>query len=302
MIIDTHGAPDFEYTYIKVNNLQFHAVQAGPRGGPLVLLLHGFPEFWYGWRKQIGPLAEAGYRVLVPDQRGYNLSEKPKGVLAYSINILAQDVIGLISALGEQKATVIGHDWGAAVAWHVAQHHPERLEKLSILNVPHPEVMLRTLQKSFEQILKSWYIFSFQIPRLPEWVLRRKNFSIMRRMLLSSSKPGSFSPAELEIYVKAWSRPGALTAMLNWYRAIFRIGIQSLRKAGDGPFGGRIQVPTLMLWGAHDVALSRRMAQPSIDQCDAGKLVFFKGATHWVQHDEPEGVNAHLIDFLTNGL
>ncbi len=289
-----------EFKFIESNRVKLHTAQAGPADGPLVLLLHGFPEYWRGWIHQIGPLAEAGFRVVAPDQRGYNLSEKPQGVDAYRIQTLAADVIGLIDALGRQKAFLAGHDWGAAVAWQTAIQYPQRLEKLAILNVPHPAVMLHTVRSSLRQILKSWYIFYFQIPWLPEWMMRRGNYASMRRMMKASSKQDTFSAQDLEEYVKAWALPGALTAMLNWYRALFRqVMVSPGRKAGVRQ-DQRVHVPTLMLWGVKDIALSRQMAQPSIDLCDEGRLIFFENATHWVQHDEPDAVAQILASFFSH--
>ena len=288
---------ELEHTFWQVNGVRLHAVQAGPKDSPLVVLLHGFPEFWYGWRNQIGPLAEAGYGVLAPDQRGYNLSDKPKGIAAYQIDHLVADVIGLLDAAGCSKAFLVGHDWGAAVAWEVALRFPERLEKLAILNVPHPAVMRRTLLSSLRQMRKSWYIFYFQIPGLSERMLGLDHCAGMRRMMRLSGKPGTFSDADLEMYVQAWCQPEALASMIHWYRAAFR---ESLR----GPWNPkkitflRVKVPTLMLWGANDVALSREMVQPSIDLCEEGRLVYFENASHWVQHDEAEGVTRELLEFF----
>jgi pimeloyl-ACP methyl ester carboxylesterase len=288
---------ELEHSVIESNGIKLHAVQAGPVDGPLVILLHGFPEFWYGWRKQIGPLAEAGFRVLVPDQRGYNLSEKPKGVRAYSLDELTRDVIGLLDAAGQRQCCLAGHDWGAAVAWETALRYPERVSRLAILNVPHLDVMARTVRSSRQQLRKSWYIFYFQIPGLPEWALRANDYNNLRRMLRLSGRRSTFSDANIEEYVQAWRQPGALTAMINWYRAVFR-------QAARGPWDPakipqrRVKVPTLMLWGRHDVALSSAMAQPSIDLCDQGRLVFFDKATHWVQHDEAEAVTRELLGFF----
>ena len=285
-----------ENEFIATNGIRLHVVQAGPSDGNLVILLHGFPEFWYGWRNQIQPLAEAGFRVWVPDQRGYNLSDKPKGVNAYHIDTLACDIIGLIDASERDKANIIGHDWGAAVAWHLAIHYPERVEKLGILNVPHPTVMMQTLRKNFTQLRKSWYIFFFQIPWLPEWGLGRKNAQGASELLRRSGRPGTFSDEDLALYRNAWTQPGALTAMINWYRSAIRSGLGGARKSTYA--NPRITMPTLMLWGKQDVALSHEMAQPSIDLCDNGKLIFFNNATHWVQHDEAESVTSLLLNFL----
>ena len=280
-----------EHQTIHTNGIDLHVVQAGPVDGPLVILLHGFPEYWAGWRNQIPALAGAGFRVWAPDQRGYNLSAKPKGVAAYSLDELVADVIGLIDAAGEEKVYLVGHDWGAAVAWWTANTHPDRLRKLAILNVPHPNTMQRVLRGSFTQLRKSWYIFFFQIPWLPETLIRAGNWRGARQALLGSSRPGTFSEADLAEYVTAWSRPGAFTAMINWYRAMFRAKLKPLPSK-------RISVPTLLIWGAQDFALGRELAQPSIDRCDDGRLVFIEEAGHWVQHEEAERVNDLLLAFL----
>ncbi len=276
---------------VETNGITLHVAQAGPIAGPLVILLHGFPEFWYSWRHQIGYFAEAGYRVWAPDQRGYNTSDKPQGVSAYNLDLLAKDVIGLIDAAGVERAYLVGHDWGAAVARWVASKYPERLERLVILNVPHPSVMWRMIWRNPAQMLRSWYVAFVQIPRLPEALARVNNWQALVRALRSSSRPGTFSDDDLESYRQAWSQPGAFTAMLNWYRAILRQPPKPSRNS-------RIAVPTLMIWGVHDVALERELAQPSIDLCERGQLVFFEDATHWVQHEEPARVNQLIGEFL----
>ena len=277
------------HTTIPTNGLSLHVVQAGPTDGPLVILLHGFPEFWYGWRAQIGALAEAGFRVWVPDQRGYNLSDKPRGVRAYHRDALALDVVGLIEAAGVEKARVVGHDWGAAVAWWLANRHPERVERLAILNVPHHRVMERALTHSLRQLLRSWYIFFFQLPRLPEVLLARQNYAALARSMRGSSRPGTFSAAEMAQYRAAWSQPGALTAMLNYYRAVTR---------SRSPADARIRVPTRLLWGAKDRFFGVELATASLDWCDEGELVLLPDASHWLQHEAPERINALLLDFL----
>ena len=280
-----------EHRTVRSNHLTLHVAQAGPLDGPPVLLLHGFPEYWGGWAKQIPALAAAGQRVWAPDQRGYNLSAKPRGVAAYDIDELAQDVLGLIDATGHERVALVGHDWGAAVAWWVAGKHPQRLRKLAILNVPHLAVMFRTLWRSWAQMRKSWYIFMFQLPWLPEASLRRNGWTNAIRALKGSARRGAFTAEEIEQYRAAWSQPGAITGMVNWYRAAAR----SQHKLASL---GRIRVPTLMIWGAHDIALGREMAQPSIDLCDDGRLVFIEEAGHFVQHEEAVRVNQLLLAFL----
>jgi pimeloyl-ACP methyl ester carboxylesterase len=291
-------AHNYQTQFIQINELQIHTIQNGAKEQPLVLLLHGFPEFWQGWIHQIQPLAEAGFWVWVPDQRGYNLSSKPREVSAYRLEFLAEDVLSLIAAAGRKRAYIVGHDWGAAVAWHLATYYPESVEKLVILNVPHPGVMVRTVRSSLRQFLKSWYIYVFQIPRLPEIVLRAGKFALLRGMLRASSQADTFPAAALTDYTVAWGQPGVLTSMLNWYRAAFRGALRSPRQSANLS-NVRIQPPTLILWGVKDVALDHRMAQLSLDLCREGRLVFYENGTHWVQHDEAEAVNKEIIQFLS---
>jgi len=281
-----------EFRQIVANGLRFHVAMAGPVDGPLVVLLHGFPEFWYGWRKQLSALAEAGFRVWAPDQRGYNLSDKPRGVAAYAIGQLAADVAAMIETAGRERAVVVGHDWGGAVAWHLAEHFPERVERAVIVNVPHPAVMLRHLRRNPKQLWRSWYMFFFQLPWLPERLLTFRQGALLERSLRRTSRPGTFSESDLKRYREAWLRPGAMSGMLNWYRAAMR---NSSSKAPAAP----IRTPTLLVWGARDQFIGRETAQPSIDLCADGKLVFFEEATHWVQHEEPARVNQLLLEFAT---
>lgn len=282
---------DTAWTHVhhRVNGITLHAVEAGPPDGPLVLLLHGFPEFWWGWRRQIGPLAAAGLRVVAPDLRGYNLSDKPPGIDAYAPDTLAADVIGLMDTYGRAKARMVGHDWGGIVAWWTAAKHPGRVERLAILNAPHPDAWSRRVRRNPGQALRSTYAALFQLPRLPELMLRADGFAALRRALTGSARPDAFRPGELDRYVEAWSQPGALTAMLNYYRA--------LRRRPRAPLP-RIAPPALVLWGAHDVALQRALARESLALCDRGGGVFLERATHWVHLEEPEAVNAALAAFM----
>lgn len=287
-------ATEIAHSFIETSRVRLHVTEAGPEEGPLVVLLHGFPEFWYGWRHQIEALAAAGYRVMAPDQRGYHLSDKPQGYDAYAIDRLAADVIGLIAARGRDRATVVGHDWGAGVAWWLALRHPSWLDRLAILNVPHPAVLLRHLRRDPAQWLRSWYILFFRLPRLPEALLRANGYEGLARALRQSARAGTFSEIDLVRYRAAWSQPGALTAMINWYRA-------AARRPSRPPDNPRVAVPTLVIWGARDVALAREMAAESVAYCDRGRLELCEEATHWVQHDEAARVNALLLAFLAEG-
>jgi pimeloyl-ACP methyl ester carboxylesterase len=272
------------------SDVTLHAVAAGPRNGRVVVLLHGFPEFWYGWHKQITPLANAGFRVIAPDQRGYNLSSKPAGVASYALAELVSDVISIADQLGQQKIFLAGHDWGAVVAWSTALLHPQRIAKLAVLNVPHPSVMRRFLSAHLRQMLRSWYIFFFQLPYLPEALFSSFNFRIGTRSLLDSSRPGTFSPEDLAQYRVAWSQPGALTAMINWYRALFRVRTKFPDRT--------VRVPTRILWGEHDAFLLTEMAHESLRYCTDAELFTFADATHWLQHEEAARVSQLLIDFF----
>ena len=284
-------SPRIDHRTVSVNGINLHVAQAGPADGPLILLLHGFPEFWYGWRQQIPALASAGYRVWVPDQRGYHRSDKPARVADYATDILARDAVALIDAAGRERAVLIGHDWGAAVGWQVALRAPERLEAMAILNVPHPTVMQQHLRHSLDQLRRSAYIGFFQLPWLPEWLLGRRNGAMLARAMVSSSLPGTFAPADIDRYREAWRQPGALTAMLNWYRAAVRVRTP--------PVGTDIvQTPTLVLWGAKDRFLDRAMARPSAERCVDGELTLIEDATHWVHHERPRRVNNRILRFL----
>ncbi len=276
-----------EHSLVQVGEIRLHVVQVGPKSGPPVILLHGFPEFWYGWNKQIHLLANAGIRVIVPDQRGYNLSDKPKGVSAYRLDILARDVIRLMDALGIQKVNLCGHDWGGVVAWAAAALYPDRIERLAVLDAPYPTVMLRNMLAHPSQILRSAYILFFQIPWLPEAVFKRNDWKPLVENMRSTSRAGTFSIEDFKYYREAWGQENAMTSMLNWYRALAR-GSNVLSK------NMRISQPTLLLWGANDFALGIELAKASIKFCDQGQLEVFEQTGHWIQHEEPERLYKHL--------
>jgi pimeloyl-ACP methyl ester carboxylesterase len=284
------GERSLESLAFKNGDVGLHAIADGPRDGPVVVLLHGFPEFWYGWRKHIEPLATAGFRIIVPDQRGYNLSSKPSGLAAYALTELVSDVIAIADQLGQEQIFLAGHDWGAAVAWSAALLHPQRIAKLAVLNVPHPSVMRKFLSTRPSQLFRSWYMFFFQVPWLPEALLSAFNFRLAARSLLRSSRPGTFSVEDLAQYRAAWSQPGALTAMINWYRALFRVRVKFPDKT--------VRVPTRILWGERDDFLLTEMAHESLRYCSSGELFTFANATHWLHHEEPARVSELLIDFF----
>ncbi len=273
-----------------INGVRLHYVEAG--SGPLIVLLHGFPEFWYTWRLQIPFLAQAGFRVLVPDQRGYNISAKPRGVSNYRIDLLTGDVAGLIRHAGQERAIVAGHDWGGIIAWHLAMTRPECVERLVILNAPHPGPLAREL-RTLSQLLKSWYIFFFQLPVLPELLCRSNRFG----MLLGSLRddPGGVRPRvseeDLAFYRRALSRPGALTAAINYYRAALRNVRQSESTIRA------IAMPTMVLWGELDRYLGTGLLAGLEKWVPALEVKRFPRASHWLQRDEADAVNRAIANF-----
>src|SRR5919202_5732283 len=233
------------HRYAELGDVRLHYVEAGT--GPLVILLHGFPEFWYSWRHQITALATAGYHAVAPDMRGYNLSDKPSAVHDYRIDLLARDVARLIRACGAERATVVGHDWGAGVAWQFAMSYPTMLDRLVIMNVPHPIQFLRGM-RTWRQLRKSWYIFFFQIPRLPEAILSAGDFSMVRRIFRSDpARTDAFMEEDIDWYIGALRVPGALTGAINYYRALFRRNPVKTRGSLK-----RIDAPVLVIWGERD--------------------------------------------------
>ncbi len=278
------------FRYIPTNGIQLHIAEAGERGKPMLILLHGFPEFWYAWIHQIEFFAEQGFHVLAPDQRGYNLSDKPHGIKNYGLDELCKDIIGILDYEQVQKCFLIGHDWGAMVAWGLGMKFPERFYKLGIINVPHPTIMKKSLKTNPRQRKKSAYMFFFQLPWLPEYILGKDNFLKLVKTLKKNTKKGAFTDEELEIYRKAWGQKGALTGMLNWYRGIFRA-------APTRGKTNRIVIPTHIFWGENDYVLGRDLAEQSMKYLDFGEITFYQ-ATHWIMHEIPDILNPDLLAFL----
>jgi pimeloyl-ACP methyl ester carboxylesterase len=283
----------WEHGYATPAGVRVHFVAAGPTTGPPVLLLHGFPEFWYGWRHQLPALAAAGFRAVAPDGRGYNLSDKPPRVADYAIERLVADVVGLARALGG-RVSLVGHDWGGVVAWFVAMRHPEVVERLAILNAPHPAAYFRELRRSLAQPARSWYTVFFQLPWLPEAVALAGDCAVMRQTLRRDpARPGAFSDRDVAEYVRAWSHPRAMTCAINYYRAAFR-NLSLVRDRTE-----RIDCPTLLVWGMRDRYLVPALADGLETWVPQLRVERLPHASHWVQHDEPDTVNRLLIEFLT---
>lgn len=282
----------WEHRFVEANGLRFHCVTAGE--GPLVMLLHGFPEFWYSWRHQIPALALAGFRVVAPDLRGYNDSDKPVGVEPYRMGSIVEDVAGLIRAFGHERAGIVGHDWGGAAAYAFAMLHPEMTDRLAVLNCPHPEAFSRALSEgNQEQLRKSWYMFFFQLPQAPEELLSADSFRFLKQFAYANSRPGTFTPKVLRAYVEAMAKPGALTGAINWYRAMFRRGLPPAREYP------KISTPTLVIWGTRDHFLGKELTR-GMQGCFSGpfRILYLPGVSHWVQQEAPARVNRLLTDFL----
>jgi pimeloyl-ACP methyl ester carboxylesterase len=275
--------------YAEIGDQRLHYVEAGD--GPLIVLLHGFPEFWYGWRLQIQPLAAAGFRVVAPDMRGYNLSSKPDGIAPYDTGPLAADIRDLIRERGAESALLAGHDWGGTAAWATAMNHPEVVERLAILNAAHPRKLLEGLHHP-GQLRKSWYFFFFDLPELPEAVVHANRWHFFRHFLHDAHP--AYTPEEMDRYVEAWSQPGAATGMINYYRS----SVRTPAKKAEATWHP-IKAPTLVIWGQRDQYLSPDLAEPGHDDVPGlDRVERLPDASHWVHHDESERVNQLLIDFF----
>lgn len=274
--------------------MTLHVALAGPERGKPVILLHGFPEFWWSWRYQILALAEAGYRVIAPDMRGYNTSDKPEATSAYRIENLVSDIAGLVRGLGYDKTHLVAHDWGGLVAWNVAASRPDVVDRLVIMNAPHPKLFQRELL-SWAQLKKSWYVFAFQVPRLPE--LRIQKLSTLESAFRGwSRRREHFDDATIARYLEAVRQPGAARAMISYYRAGFRAFF-----TGDALRGSRlapIRAKTMVIWGMDDRALGPKLIVGLEPHVSDLRIERIPEASHWVAQDAPEKVNALLIEFL----
>ncbi len=276
--------------FIRANGITFHYAEQG--AGPLVLLLHGFPEFWYSWRYQLPALAEAGYRAVAPDLRGYHLSEKPTS--GYDLETLASDIVGLIQAFGGKKAHIVGHDWGGAIAWYVATFWPSLVDKLVVMNCPHPNLFYKGILKP-AQLKRSWYMFFFQIPWLPEWLLSRNDYQFIKATLRGSAvQKQSFDRETLHRYRDAIAVPYALTHALAYYRMLFK----DLIARRHIPWQTPVEVPTLLIWGEQDMALGKELNEGLSEWVKDLTIHYIPDSGHWVQQERPLEVNRLMLAFL----
>lgn len=281
---------------VRANGLRFKLLATGS-GDRLALCLHGFPELAYSWRHQLPVLAEQGWRAWAPDMRGYGGSDRPSGLDAYAIEKLMDDVAGLIDASGAKETMLVAHDWGGVIAWYFALRKIRPLSRLVVMNLPHPAVFERVLRDGWRQRLRSWYVLFFQLPWLPEAAFRMRRAQLVgdafRNMAVDKSR---FPDEVLEVYRRAALEPGALTAMINYYRALVRGGGRRRQHSLGYP---RIDVPTLMVWGERDSALGKELTYGTEPWVPNLTLRYLPNASHWVQQDAPDEVNAILREWLS---
>ncbi len=295
---------DLRYDQRIVNDVRLHVVEAGPVDGQPVICLHGFPEFWYSWRYQIPSLADAGYRVVAPDMRGYNRSEKPHGIDAYRLEELVGDVVGLADGTDAARVHLVGHDWGGVVAWATALERPEILESLTVMNAPHPVKYAREL--TLEQLARSWYALAFQLPWVPEAAFAARDYAALEAMFTDERVDAdAFSEADIERYKAAFRRPGAMRSAISYYRALLRHHTIEEIPAAIPVIGDwladdvdPIAVPTLVIWGERDVALSTSQLEGLDRYVRELAIERYSDASHWVNVDRPAAVNDQLCTFL----
>ena len=282
------GLETWQHEYITTNGINLHYVTQGE--GELMLMLHGFPEFWYSWRHQIPEFAK-DFKVVALDLRGYNESDKPSEQSAYVMAQFIKDIEGVIKGLGYDRCVLVGHDWGGAIAWSFAYAHPDMVERLIVLNLPHPAKFAEGFRTT-QQLLRSAYIFFFQLPLLPELLLQASDYqpieTAFKGMAVNKS---AFTQADIEAYKNAAAKRGALTATLNYYRNVWQQGLLSYN-------WGILEVPTLMIWGEDDTALGKELTYGTEAYVRDFQIKYISNCSHWVQQEQPQLVNQYMREFL----
>jgi pimeloyl-ACP methyl ester carboxylesterase len=283
---------EWQHHFVETNRIRLHYVTQGE--GDLVLLLHGFPEFWYSWRHQIPALARH-FKVVVPDLRGYNDSDKPAN--GYDLDTLAADIQGLIEGLGYSCAHIVGHDWGGAIAWHLAQRCPQYLNRLAILNAVPVQRLLEEVVSNLDQLQRSWYVFAFQVPWIPEWLIQQNLSEFIKNMFREQAiRKGAFSKEDAQIYQSALAKPGVLSSALSYYRHM----LMPWNWLGNWVNTQKpVTVPTLVLWGQEDSFLSPNLTKGLEKFITAPfQLKLVPECGHWIQQEAPQTVNRELLNFL----
>lgn len=280
---------------IPTNGIKLHTLVAGDPSKPLVILLHGFPEFWKTWECYIDELVNAGYYVMVPDQRGYNLSSKPTDIGDYKMTKLADDIIGLIDFAKKEKAYLASHDWGALVAWYLVTQRPEKFYKAVIVSAPHTSAAIKVMSKDPVQRSKMGYMKFFQLPFIPQHSLSKNNFYELEKILLTTSNPGTFTSEDIRAYKQAWNDRGTLNGMLHWYRAAL------MKRTPFAKDKKTAKIPVKIIWGKKDHVLGTALAEESLKYCEQGSLDIIEDGTHWLLHEHPEKIRKIIIDFFRSG-
>ena len=276
---------EIEEKFVETNNIKLHTIVIGE--GPPLVLLHGFPDFWYGWKSVITSLKKY-YKLIIPDMRGYNLSDKPEGVEKYKIEILVEDIKGLIESLSLGKVFLAGHDWGGVVAWAFAEKYPELLQKLAILNAPHMKIFQQKLRTDKKQQKASFYIFEFLKPD-GEKFLFKDDYKWLKFAVFEGMKNKSnLTDFDKEQYLNAWTQPGAILGGVNYYRA----------NVSFDDWTGKIAVPTLVIHGMKDSAVLSSVLNGLSDYVDDLKIVRAENSSHWVMHDQPKLVVSSFKEFF----
>ncbi|GMR49445.1 hypothetical protein PMAYCL1PPCAC_19640, partial [Pristionchus mayeri] len=277
------------------SGVNMHYVEAGDASAPLMVFVHGFPEFWYTWRHQIEHFKDR-FRVVAIDQRGYGESSKPQNIADYSQTLLAKDIDDLIHGLGYSDAVVVGHDWGAFVAWAHAILFPQSVRRLVICNVPHPAAYGRLLKTNEKQRKMSWYVFFYQTPWIPEAMIAADDFELLEKLFWDKAtglrNKDNFTAEDMEAWKYTFSQPDCLRSAINYYRCKFQY-------PEDEKFERKCKPKTLILWGDGDKFLVKEGATLSAEQwCEDATLHFIPGASHWIQQDEPDVLNKHIDEFV----
>ncbi|UCD01420.1 MAG: alpha/beta hydrolase [Promethearchaeota archaeon] len=271
---------EIEEVFIETNEIKLHTIIVGS-GEPLILL-HGFPEFWYCWSKVI-PFLKDDFKLVIPDMRGYNLSDKPEGVENYKAEILVEDIKGLCESLNLGRFNLAGHDWGGAVAWIFAEKYSELLKKLIILNAPHHKIFQKVLRTDKEQQKASNYMFEFLKPNSEKFIIEN-DYKALKEAVFTKS----FTDFDKEKYIEAWSQPGAIVGGVNYYRAI----------TSFNEWKGIIETPTLVLWGMNDIALRPQLLEGLSDYVKDLRIERNEESSHWITHDAPEFVSSKIREFI----
>ena len=288
------------HEFAEVNGVRLHYARAGQ--GKLILFVHGFPEFWYAW-KDLLPEFGRDHLAVAPDMRGYNLSSKPANVADYAVPLLVDDLRALAKSLGHETFTLVAHDWGGGVAWSLAINHPECLEKLVIINAPHPALFERELNRNPAQQAASQYMLLFRTPKA-EAVLAANNYAFLVDTVLTRGlKKGHFNEEDKQAYLTAWAQPGALTGSLNWYRAAGigpPVGEAKARSFEPSAAAAKVNVPTLVIWGEKDAALVKENLDGLDQYVPDLRVRHVPDGTHWVIHEQPKVVAGFIREFIAS--